>query len=306
MSEVFQDLYFDFGIPTLSAEQIQKLLFLEHKILEDNDNYSLYLIKNDSQFMFFPEFNILHIKNDNFDFREHAFDLVFSLETRRRNLKNGYYIYQNRNPENVIKKLAMEKPDIGIPLLKSYSQSIINKLNFDTNELKKFINHIDLIYTHLQENNVKIEQYNIDKEKLIHLNEEECEKYIDSLNIPMLKEFPQYCGLKLFPFLTKNDFCLIDYSANMLFKIVKNEENYKIYAINLNYPFIEISEDKHDLVFQFLFLTGQTYHLIQEHITEAHLIFESQDHELKFVTPYIRSFEINQGVLIKDIFNKED
>lgn len=66
----------------------------------------------------------------------------------------------------------------------------------------------------------------------------------------------------------------------------------------------EFSNDKDDLVFQFLFLTGQTYHLIQEHITEAHLIFESQDHELKFVTPYIRSFEINQGVLIKDIFKR--
>ncbi len=107
-----------------------------------------------------------------------------------------------------------------------------------------------------------------------------------------------------------NDFCLIDFSAAVLFKIVRNELNYKVYAINLNYPFIdkanEFSNDKYDLIFQFLFLTGQDYHFIQQQITEAHLIFESQDNQLKFITPYMRSFEINQGVLIEDIFNKED
>lgn len=64
----------------------------------------------------------------------------------------------------------------------------------------------------------------------------------------------------------------------------------------------KIIEDNDD----YTLYSGQNYHFIQQQITEAHLIFESQDNQLKFITPYMRSFEINQGVLIKDIFNKED
>ncbi len=164
MTNLFSDLYYHYGIPTLFSEQIKTLLELKHKIIEDNDDYTLYLIENDTKFMYFPDFKILHIKN-NQKFDQGNEDILFSLERRGLYIYNEYYIFENRNPENVIKKLAIEKPNFGIPLLHVYSESIIDTLNIKTEQLSKFIENIDLIYTHLQKDDVKIDQYDIDKQK---------------------------------------------------------------------------------------------------------------------------------------------
>ncbi len=305
MKPIFDQIQYENLTYYFSSNTIKLFLELNHEILEENENYIHYVIKKEDTDVYFSDFNIVYIKNTDFNFREQNRNLYISLARISDGLFNEYYIKINSYPEHVIKKLVKEKPSIGLPLLYAYSHELTKYLFIEESDLSKFTESLCLLNDYLTLNNITHNKHHIDIKKIETLNELELTQYIDNLKIPKANKFKQYCDLDFLPILINNDYCIVDYSSRSFYRIVKNENNFKIYFINLDYPTFNLSDDNlYDIVSEFLHHTGQNLHLLIENIGEEHLIFESVDNKIKLLTNSISNFETVHSFLFKKIKNK--
>lgn len=306
MNYIFHDLEYNVGTDLLSSEDIQSLLFLPYQIIESNDNYDHYGIISTRYDMFFRNFDIVYVKNTNFDFRQENRRLFSSLSRTFEGIFDEYYIRENINPEFVIKKLAFEDPATGIPLLNAYSKQLVDDLKIKTNQIKSFTDKISMLFEYLKSNNIEYKKYDFDINKLESLQQKELEEYIDSLKIPDRERFQQYCDLDFLPVIINNSFCIVDYSSRSFYKIDQNDNHFKFYLINLDYPKINVSEDLEDIVSEFLYNSAQGFHLLHDEISNENLILEVVDNKITFLTPSIVNLEIIQDVIFKDVFKKKN
>ncbi len=304
MKLIFDQIQYDDVAYDLYSKDIKQLLELKHDILEENENYIHYVIKQSDTDVYFIDFNIVYIKNTDFDFRTEKKRLFLSLVRISEGLFNEYYIKSNSRPEHVIKKLVKERPSIGLPLLTLYSNLLLENFHIKKSDLIKFNKSLSLLLDYFKQNNIQYDKYDIDIKKLETLPEIELTQYIDSLNIPEAKKLKQYCDLDFLPLLINEDYCIVDYSSRSFYKIVQNEDNFKIYLINLDYPIVNVSEDLSDIVNEFLHYTGQNLHLLVDKIGVEHLIFESLNDNIKFITHSMSDFENIHSFVFKKIKSK--